>query len=1082
MKTTPLRALMLCLAVFSSAWMPAAAATFTVTVYADLSDSVPDGTCDSCSLREAIQEANALPGPDVINLPPGTYTMDIAGSDEEAGATGDLDITDDVTIIGIGTTGIESHVGRIIHVHSGNVSITGLALRQGDANNDPASGRAGGAVYNAPGSTLTLNACSMSVNQAQGGGGAIYNAGTLSLNGSTLTGNNAVGSSRGGAVYNSGSMTVTNCTLHGNSSTDGGGAIFTSASSTLRIENVTITGNASTGGVGGGGVKAESGAALYVANSLIADNTASGPNDDCEGTLVSTGGNVVKDADGCTGLGLDDTIADPVLGPLQDNGGRTKTRAPQPGSPALDTGGATLPCEDTDQRRLPRPQSASCDRGAVEIFPGCPAIAMTPVDLPDGQAGVLYTQTIAPSGGVPPYRFAVTGGTLPAGLALNPVSGELAGVPTGTDGSFVVTAFDANLCPGTLSDSISVQSGPSCSPTEIDLSPVQLPMATPGDVYAQTLLASGGVAPHLYTVTEGYLPPGLTLDPVTGALGGTPSVSGTFVFVGTATDANTCTGSQGYALQVLCSLQFDPLALPVAKEGTSYLQPLAVSTGGTPPYAFATVSGTVPPGLTLSGPGVLTGTPTAPGTYAFLVEATDDNFCTGKVGYVLSVDPCLVFPAVTLPSGVVGTPFAAVLTASGGAGAATFSISAGTPPPGVDLDGSGNFTGTPTTPGAYTFTVEATNGDCSVSREVFILINPAGCSAIGITPATLPGGTVGDAVSQNLDGTGGSGPFSFSVVSGVLPDGLFLSAGGHLSGTLLSSGRFEFTIAATDSGQCTGAVAYTMLVAPSVCPQITVFPPALPPGTRGIDYLQMLLATGGIGPYTWSLTAGTLPPGLLLDPAAATISGVPTDLGSWPVTLTATDATSCVGTLVTTLEVGPDLRGANCTWFGDTFENSLVATDWTVVKPSWSESGGNLVGVSGKKAVTVASPAFAGCLDCTVEATVQTSKPSGKVSLLGWYVDKANTMELSASAGSDAWMLTEKYKGTVVAKVKATRPMEVDTPYAVRIAFDGSVFQVFVDDMETPLMSLTPKRPVTAGTVGFQAAGTTGSFGFVCVN
>src|SRR6185369_18014338 len=94
----------------------AAAATFNVSTYADISDPTQDGTCDACSLREAIQEANALPGPDVINLPPGKYNLDIAGSDEEQSLTGDLDITDDVTIIGIGTTAIESHVGRILHI------------------------------------------------------------------------------------------------------------------------------------------------------------------------------------------------------------------------------------------------------------------------------------------------------------------------------------------------------------------------------------------------------------------------------------------------------------------------------------------------------------------------------------------------------------------------------------------------------------------------------------------------------------------------------------------------------------------------------------------------------------------------------------------------------------------------------------------------------------------------------------------------------------------------------------------------------------------------------------------------------
>src|SRR6266850_112972 len=371
---------------------PAWAATFNVSTYADISDPTPDGVCDSCSLREAIQEANFLAGPDVINLPPGTYNLDIAGSDEDLGLTGDLDITDDVTIIGIGTTRIESHVGRILHVLSGNVSITGLTLLQGDANNDPGSGRAGGAVHNAAGSTLTLNLCTMTLNQAQGGGGGIFNAGTLSLNGSTLTANSAAGSSRGGAVFNSGTMSVTNCTLNGNSSTDGGGAVFNGPGSILNLNNTTITDNASTGGVGGGGINADAGSSVNISNTVMANNTASGPNDDCDATLTSLGSNLVEDADGCVGLGASDTtLVDPTLGTLQNNGGRTFTRAPQPGSPALDTGGSLASCELTDQRGLARPQGPACDEGAYEQFPACPTVTLTPATLPDGQAGAFYS-------------------------------------------------------------------------------------------------------------------------------------------------------------------------------------------------------------------------------------------------------------------------------------------------------------------------------------------------------------------------------------------------------------------------------------------------------------------------------------------------------------------------------------------------------------------------------------------------------------------------------------------------------------------------------------------------------------------
>lgn len=1063
----------------------ARAASFNVTTYVDVSDPTPDGTCDSCSLREAIQEANALPGPDVINLPPGTYNLDIAGSDEDLGLTGDLDITDDVTIIGIGTTRIESHVGRILHVLSGNVSITGLMLLQGDANNDAGSGRSGGAIHNAVGSTLTLNQCTMTTNQAQGGGGAIFNAGTLSLNDSTLTANSAVGSSRGGAVHNLGTMSVTNCTLDGNSSTDGGGAVHTGAGSILNLNNVTITDNSSTGGVGGGGIKAEAGSTVNISNTIIANNNASGPDDDCEGLLTSFGSNLVEDPDGCSGLGAGDTtLVDPLLGPLQDNGGRTFTRAPQPASLTLDAGGTAAVCEARDQRGLVRPQGAACEEGAYEQFPSCPSITLAPASLLDGQDGAFYSQTIAPVGGVPPYRFAVTAGDLPEGLAFDPDSGILSGVPTGSGGnSFTLTAFDANMCAGSFEYSLNLVSGPSCSPTAITLSPTQLPLATPGEAYTQPLVATGGAAPHLYTVTDGTLPPSIGLDVDTGTISGTPTVSGTFVFVATATDANTCTGSQGYSLQVACFFTFSPASLPAAPVGAPYLQALTVATGGTQPYAFAVVSGALPPGLSLTGTGVLSGTPTVAGTYTFLVEATDANFCTGKIGYILVIDPCIVIAPTTLSSGVVGSAYIATLTATGGSGAITFSISEGALPPELVLDPSGTLTGTPTTPGIYLFTATATDGSCSVGQDYFLVVNPAGCPGITITPATLPSDTFGNNYNQNLSGNGGAPPYTFQIVSGILPPGVDLGADGHLSGVSLLAGLFTFTAAATDSTGCAGTQAYSILIIPTVCPAMELFPPVLPDGARGLAYDQTLLATEGIPPYTYALTGGNLPTGVTFDPATGILSGTPTVLGDFTFTITVTDLAVCTGTFDYTMHISPDLRGANCALFGDTFEDDLLASSWTYFKPTWSENGGNLMGSSRRKALATAAPAFAGCLNCGIETTMMTSRPNdGKIALLGWFVDKKNFMELSAAARTNVWMLKQHVNGNVVARVKATKTIDANVPYTVKLVFDGTKFDVFVDDFDTPLMSLIPKGTVRSGTVGLQATGTTGSFAYVCVN
>jgi hypothetical protein len=105
-----------------------------------------------------------------------------------------------------------------------------------------------------------------------------------------------------------------------------------------------------------------------------------------------------------------------------------------------------------------------------------------------------------------------------------------------------------------------------------------------------------------------------------------------------------------------------------------------------------------------------------------------------------------------------------------------------------------------------------------------------------------------------------------------------------------------------------------------------------------------------------------------------------------------------------------------------------------------------------------------------------------KIVLLGWFFDKKNTMELSAAAGGNVWKLSERVGGKIVAKAKAVKTIDPNIFYTVRVVFDGAKFDVYVDDMVTPLMSLTPKKLVRPGTVGFQAVGTTGTFGYVCVN
>jgi CSLREA domain-containing protein len=339
----------------------AMAATFTVNTTEDGTDATPgDAQCATeggqCSLRAAIQEANMLPGPDTVRVPAGTYLIAREGENEDQCATGDLDITSSINIVGDGaaTTIVDAnHRDRVFDVlPTGAAVVSGVTVQNGSAE------QGGGARVE--GGTLKLVECTVTANQAADTGGGIDNDfGILEVERSTISGN--VAHNTGGGVENSGTASFRNATVSGNTADVLGGGISNLGSATLN--NSTVVTNTLTG--------VDNDGQLVFMNSLIANNA--GP--DCQGTLTSRGFNLIRIVDGCTFDG--DTSGDllnmdPALGPLADNGGPTFTHALLAGSAALDAANPTTPgspdpaCEATDQRGVTRPQGPRCDIGAYE--------------------------------------------------------------------------------------------------------------------------------------------------------------------------------------------------------------------------------------------------------------------------------------------------------------------------------------------------------------------------------------------------------------------------------------------------------------------------------------------------------------------------------------------------------------------------------------------------------------------------------------------------------------------------------------------------------------------------------------------
>jgi hypothetical protein len=222
---------------------------------------------------------------------------------------------------------------------------------------------------------------------------------------------------------------------------------------------------------------------------------------------------------------------------------------------------------------------------------------------------------------------------------------------------------------------------------------------------------------------------------------------------------------------------------------------------------------------------------------AVTLDGNNVNTCGVSVCPIITVNPA------TLPNGAVGTAYSQTVSASGGTAPYVFSLSSGTLPSGLSLNGAtGAITGTPTAAGTSTFTITATDASgCSGSRLYEITIASTGCPVITLSPATLPPGTVLFPYSQQLTASGGAPPYTFVIAGGALPAGLFLSPSGLISGAPQQTGLFNVTIRATDLNGCQGSRTYSLAI-------LTTPPPAGGPTLNfaGLMILTVLLGAAGL--------------------------------------------------------------------------------------------------------------------------------------------------------------------------------------------------------------------------------------------
>ncbi|MFZ0230973.1 MAG: putative Ig domain-containing protein, partial [Mycobacterium sp.] len=491
--------------------------------------------------------------------------------------------------------------------------------------------------------------------------------------------------------------------------------------------------------------------------------------------------------------------------------------------------------------------------------------------------------------GITPYTWSISAGNLPPGLTLNTGTGAITGTPT-TAGpySFTAQVTDSEASPQSVTANLSITVN-----AQLAISTTTLNNGIVGTAYSQTLAATGGIAPYTWSISAGNLPPGLSLNASTGAITGTPTAAGTYSFAAKVTDSESPTHSATASLSITINtkLAVQTTALPVGVLNTTYSGATLQATGGVTPYIWSW-TGTTPPGLVLSGAGAISGTPTATGSYNFTVHVADSSNPqqTATANLSLTVNAQLAITTVTLNNGAVGISYNQTLTATGGITPYTWSISVGSLPAGLSLNTStGAITGSPTTAGTSSFTAKVTDSESpnqSTTANLSITIN----AKLQVQTSSLPQGVISNTYpGATLQAGGGVTPYTWSISSGNLPGGLVLNTStGAITGTPTATGTFNFTAKVVDAG--TPQQSATANLSIQINGALTITTASLPSGVLNQSYNQSVAATGGLTPYTWSLTAGSLPSGLSLNTSTGAITGTPNATGTSSFTVQVSDS------------------------------------------------------------------------------------------------------------------------------------------------------------------------------------------------
>ena len=545
----------------------------------------------------------------------------------------------------------------------------------------------------------------------------------------------------------------------------------------------------------------------------------------------------------------------------------------------------------------------------------CPSISVSPVVLPNGQLTLAYSETVSGAGGTDPYTFTLSG-SLPPDLVLDGNTGDITGTPT-TAGTFpfAIVATDSLGCDGPQDYSLIIDPT-GCPP--IALTPTTVLDGTQGAPYLDTVTANGGTGPYLYAVTAGALPNGLTLDPNTGDIAGTPTESGAYPFNITATDSNLCNGTQAYTLTILCSVitLSPPSQLPDAFAGVPYLANITAN-GGTAPYKYEVTNGTMHNGIFFGEGGSVFGVTESGGTKIFRVQAVDVNGCMGDQSFRMDSVNC--FPGAILCDSMsdILINFTPTDLCNGeaewyGTNACMSSGDIGHTPSaharwGINPD-CNNYGAGATQDSLDSVSVDVSN--CN-SGEVILRFNYL--LSLEDEPSTdrarvevIADGGAAEVVADN----GAGGPTCSGLASPGIGNLKTWSGWQNLELIIPATSTFQVNfIGETDDGDNNAGEGFfvdDVIVQCKCAGDMEMAPDLLPPAIVNVAYSVTFEASGGMPPYTYDKLPGfSLPPGLGLNSNSGELSGIPTTPGIFEFYVEALDSNYCQLVVLYSLIISP---------------------------------------------------------------------------------------------------------------------------------------------------------------------------------